>query len=165
MKFKSLLVGLCLMALLPGVAAHKYFFGLTEVSLNPSTDTLEVVHQFTLHDIQRAMADQHGRNFRIDGENADARLRRWLVQNFQLTRSDGQPVKLNWVGFEADFQTIWFYQEAALTSADFCAWRVNNTLLMDVYSAQVNTVNFVTSDNTRGLTLTPKNHRQTVQCD
>lgn len=164
MSRKAFLFSLCLIALLPPVAAHKYFFGLTEVSLNPANNTVEVVHQYTLHDIQRAMTEQYGRNFRIEDSKADGRFQQWLKQHFQVRDSSGKPVKLDWVGYEADFQAIWFYQEAAVSANDFCSWQVTNSLLMDVYSAQVNTVNFVTPDSTRGVTLTAADNDQSVHC-
>jgi len=159
-----LLAILGLMMQLPPAAAHKYFFGLTEISYNSRSNSVEVVHQYTLHDIQRAMTKQFGRDFRIDQPAAEQKLRKWVAKHFQLFDSSDQNVRLNWVGFEADFQNIWFYQELAQEKPDFCAWKVRNSLLMESFPAQVNTVNFLTDEKTHGVTLTNDSRYQGVKC-
>lgn len=162
LPFITLLLSVC--ALLPQAAAHKYFFGLTEVSFNQRTERVEVIHQYTLHDVQRAMIEQYGKSFRIDEPKAEEKVKQWVENHFQLLNSNGEPVDTTWVGFEADFQNIWFYQEAKIERPDFCTWQVNNSLLMKVYPAQVNTVNFLSTGKTHGVALTADNSQQAVNC-
>lgn len=163
-KLAVFFTALLSLALLPQVAAHKYFFGLTEVSYNPRTQHVEAVHQYTLHDVQRALQKQYGDDFTLDNPNAEAQIMRWLENQFALFDSNDNKVKLNWVGFEADFQNIWLYQEVDIAPTDFCRWRVSNNILMREFAPQVNTVNFVTDNGTDGVTLTRENYTKAVNC-
>lgn len=163
-KFVVILGVLLSTALLPMAAAHKYFFGLTEVSYNQRTQHIEVVHQYTLHDVQRALKKRFGDDFQLDAVDADEKISTWLENQFKLFNSNDQEVELNWVGFEADFQNIWLYQEYATESTDFCGWRVSNSVLMDSFAPQVNTVNFVTDKSTDGVSLTRENHLKAIKC-
>lgn len=160
----GLLLGIAI-CVLPLAVAHKYFFGLTEVSWNSRSNNLEVVHQYTLHDVQSALASEYGSDFRIDQPDAEQKLKRWVENNFHLINSKGNALTLNWVGFEADFQNIWFYQERSLTKPDFCGWQVQNALLMSAFSAQVNTVNFVQGEKTDGVTLSAQGSQKTLRCN
>ena len=163
-EFAALVVVLSI-ALLPPVAAHKYFFGLTEVSYNSRTEHVEVVHQYTLHDVQRALKQRYGDDFLIDSPGADTKIKTWLENHFQLFDSNANSVELTWVGFEADFQNIWLYQESAVSATNFCGWRVSNDILMKAFAPQVNTVNFVSTDKTDGVSLTRQQRTKTVNCE
>ena len=53
-SFKTAALVILLM-LSPGVTAHQYHFGLTEISINTSEQTLEVVHKYFIRDIAQAV--------------------------------------------------------------------------------------------------------------
>lgn len=163
-KLALVLAAVLSIALLPKAAAHKYFFGLTEVSYNQRTQHVEVIHQFTLHDVQRALKKRFGDDFRIDSAAADEKIQAWLENQFTLFDSNNEVANLEWVGFEADFQNIWLYQELPAKATNFCGWRVSNSLLMSEFAPQVNTVNFVTETHTNGVSLTRENHTKTLDC-
>lgn len=163
-KLAVLLLAFITIALPPSVAAHKYFFGLTEISFNARTQHVEVVHQYTLHDVQRALRQEFGDDFKIDSPQADEKIKNWLENQFTLFNSKDKVVKLDWVGFEADFQNIWLYQETSVAPTDFCGWRVSNNVLMRAFAPQVNTVNFVTETQTNGVSLTRENYSKAIDC-
>ena len=50
-----------LFALIPSVSAHRYFFGLTEISANKNTQAIEIIHQYTLHDVQQVLKKRLGK--------------------------------------------------------------------------------------------------------
>ena len=60
-KVFALVIGVVLT--LPALA-HRYFFGLTEISSNQNTGAVEFVHQYTLHDVQHALSKLTGERFR-----------------------------------------------------------------------------------------------------
>ena len=150
-------------ALIPSVSAHRYFFGLTEISTNKNTDAIEIVHQYTLHDVQQALKKRLGKAFRLEQEDAEKKIRNWVNEEFQLTDSQGEAVKPSWVGFEADYQKIWIYQEVPKRD-NLCRWTLSNTLLMNNFSAQVNTINVVDDYGNRSLILTIENTSDTIKC-
>jgi len=152
-----------LLALVPSVSAHRYFFGLTEISTNKNTQAIEVIHQYTLHDVQQALKKRQGKTFRLEQESAEKHIRNWVNENFQLVDPQGNKVVPNWVGFEADYQKIWVYQEMPKRD-NLCQWQVSNRLLMNSFSAQVNTINVVDNYGNRSLILTIENTSGTIEC-
>ena len=162
MKAKVFIALLGVVLTLPALA-HRYFFGLTEVSSNLNTGAVEFVHQYTLHDVQHALSKLTGERFSLDKENAEAVLKRWVTDNFSVKNVDGKKVELTWVGFEADYQKIWVYQELP-AQKNLCGWEVSNTLLFDTFSAQVNTINIVDEYGNRSLILTDENRTDIINC-
>ena len=152
-----------LLALIPSVSAHRYFFGLTEISSNKNTNAVEIVHQYTLHDVQQALKKRLGKEFRLEQSDAEKQIQDWIHENFQLTNSRGEAVVPSWVGFEADYQKIWIYQEVPKRD-NLCQWKLSNTLLMNSFSAQVNTINVVDNYGNRSLILTIENTSDTIKC-
>ncbi|RUO64815.1 DUF6702 family protein [Idiomarina ramblicola] len=152
-----------LLALIPSVSAHRYFFGLTEISFNKNTHAMEIVHQYTLHDVQQALKKRLGKEFRLEQNDAEKQIRNWVNEKFQLTNSQGEAVTPSWVGFEADYQKIWIYQEVPKRD-NLCQWKLANTLLMNSFSAQVNTINVVDDYGNRSLILTIENTSDTIKC-
>ena len=90
-------------------------------------------------------------------------LQQWVTDNFSVKNTKGEEASLKWVGFEADYQKIWVYQELP-KQKNLCGWEVSNTLLFDSFSAQVNTVNVVDSYGNRSLILTDENRTDTINC-
>lgn len=162
MKVKVFALVICVVLTLPALA-HRYFFGLTEISSNQNTGAVEFVHQYTLHDVQHALSKLTGERFSLDQENAEAVLQQWVTDNFSVKNTKGEEASLKWVGFEADYQKIWVYQELPKQKS-LCGWEVSNTLLFDSFSAQVNTVNVVDSYGNRSLILTDENRTDTINC-
>jgi hypothetical protein len=160
----KVLVSLTLLfALIPSVSAHRYFFGLIEVKTNPHTQAVEIVHQYTLHDVQYALKKHFGDTFRLDNDNAESQIRQWVEKHVSLTNAQHNNVKPHWVGFEADYQKIWVYQEVQ-NRDNLCHWTFSNTLLMDSFSAQVNTVNVIDDFGNRSLILTTDNTSDAISC-
>jgi len=152
-----------LFALIPSVSAHRYFFGLTEISANKNTQAIEIIHQYTLHDVQQVLKKRLGKTFRLGEQGSEQHIRDWITEKFQLVNLQGNKVEPNWVGFEADYQKIWVYQEIPKRD-NLCGWDVSNTLLLDSFSAQVNTINVVDDHGNRSLILTIKNTSDTITC-
>ncbi len=66
------------------VFAHKYFFGLTELSVNPRNQTLEIIHQFTAHDLENAIAELKQEHFSPEHQKYDSYIRDYFNEHFQL---------------------------------------------------------------------------------
>lgn len=142
-KVKALLQCLSCFILL-GVAApaaaHTYFFGLTEISVNEHSKKLEIIHQFTAHDVENLIAEQQQINFSTESVNYETFIKNYFEQHFSLMRDDNQ-VKLNWLGLEVSLGKIFIYQESA--SQQFLSGlTIKNQLLIGIYDKQINTVNY-----------------------
>ena len=142
---------LCLVNLSAPIQAHSYFFGLTEFSINNKTKKLEIIHQFNDHHLENAIAEQRQVNFSPEHPHYENFIRHYFEENFSLLYN-GLRVKTNWVGIEISHGNIIVYQEIA--SEKFLPGLVvKNSLLIDTYVKQINTLNYQYADHKKSLTF------------
>ncbi|GHE93969.1 DUF6702 family protein [Thalassotalea profundi] len=132
--------------------AHKYFFGLTELSVNPRTHTLEVIHQFTAHDIENSIAELTQERFSPEHEKYEEYIQQYFNKRFTISKL-GDEIKLNWIGLEIVNGNMYIYQEAPFKNF-LSGIVVKNELLVDTYTKQVNTVNYQDNKVQGSLTFT-----------
>lgn len=121
-------------------SAHTYFFGMTVLTLNGSTKTIEIIHQFTTHDVENSIAEQQQINFSPEHKNYESFIQSYVEAHFSLQHLDKQ-VKLNWIGIEVKSGNIYIYQEAPFESL-LTGLLVKNDLLVNTYPKQINILNF-----------------------
>jgi len=132
--------------------AHTYFFGLTELSVNPRSKTIEIIHQFTAHDIENAIAESTQEHFSPEHPDYEHYLKVYLQRNFTLHHNK-QIIPLHWVGFELVKGKLFFYQEAPFKK-NLAGLVVKNNILTDTYSKQTNTLNYQDTAIKGSLTFT-----------
>ena len=141
--FKSfVLCLLCGVAL--SSAAHRYFFGLTDLSVNPRTNNIEVIHQLTAHDLDNAIAEQRQIHFSPEHPEYEQLIQTYVEAHFKIVDVQSgkhQEIKLNWIGLEIAKGHVYIYQEANFENF-LTGLVVKNDLLVDTYPKQVNTVNY-----------------------
>ena len=136
--------------------AHRYFFGLSDLSVNPKTNNIEVIHQLTAHDIDNAIAEQQQIHFSPEHPEYEKLIQKYVETHFQLIDVQGNKkheIKLNWIGLEVAKGNIYIYQEAKFESF-LSGLVVKNDLLVDTYPKQVNTVNYKDNSINGSLTFT-----------
>lgn len=152
--FKTLFVCLlCGFAL--SSAAHRYFFGLTDLSVNPKTHNIEVIHQLTAHDIDNAIAEQQQIHFSPEHPKYEQLIQNYVEAHFKLINIQNDKehkIRLNWIGLEIAKGNIYIYQEANFENF-LSGLVVKNDLLVDTYPKQVNTVNYKDGTITGSLTF------------
>lgn len=145
--FKKILLSILLSGVAALVAAHTYFFGITDINLNTQNKHIEVIHQFTAHDIENTLAELHQEHFSPEHPKYDQYIQAYFEQHFMLERN-GKIIELTWLGFEIKRGQLFVYQES--TQKSFLVnLVVKNTILVDTYPKQINTVNYrdLTSPN------------------
>jgi hypothetical protein len=142
---------LLLCGLAANAVAHRYFFSMTDLTLNERTQAIEVMHQITAHDIENTIADANKIHFSIAHPDYENIIRQYVEAHFQLNYK-GQAVALNWIGFESNKGNIIIYQEA-MFSHTLLGLKIINSLLTDRYEKQVNTVNFYSKTIKGSLTF------------
>jgi len=125
-------------------AGHTYFFGVSDLNANSKTNRLEIVHQFTSHDIENAIAEIKQIHFSAEHAQYDLFVQQYFEQQFSLEKNN-QVIPLNWLGFEISSGKIIAYQESYQQSF-LEQIVVKNAILTDTYPKQVNTVNFQGKD-------------------
>ncbi len=131
--------------------AHKYFFGITEINLNHKTQSLEIIHQFTIHDLENAIAEQQQINFSPEYPHYEKLIRQYFEKHFKI-QVNNTNIKLTWVGVEFVRDKLFVYQEAQGLKF-LTGLVVKNDLLTDTYPKQINTVNFQDNNYQGSLTF------------
>jgi hypothetical protein len=145
------------------IVAHTYFFGVSELNYNKVTQHIEVIHQLTAHDIENAIAEIQQINFSSEHPKYDELIQKYIEKHFILAQGD-KAIKMNWIGFEVKRGQLFAYQES-LSKEILTHLMVKNTILVDTYEKQVNTVNYQSSrlENTIQGSLTfDQRHRVAI---
>jgi len=143
-----------LLLFIGSVEAHRQPVGLTAVAFNADTGTTEIVHRFHRHDAELGLVQLLRRPdvLLVDLES-QARFALYVAENFSIAPQIGaEPLALELVGAELDGDEIIVYQEFAGELPDGAA--IRDSVLQDVYSDQVNHVNFHGSSGMKTLTFT-----------
>jgi len=133
------------------VFAHKYFFGITDITVNHNTQCLEIIHQFTTHDVENAIAEQQQINFSPEYPHYEKLIRQYFEKHFKI-QNNNTNIRLSWVGLEFVRDKLLVYQE--VQDLNFLKGLVvKNDLLTDTYPKQINTVNFQDNNYQGSLTF------------
>ena len=139
-SMSKMLLSILLIGVAGTTAAHTYFFAVTELNLNKTSEHIEVVHQLTAHDIENAIAEIQQVHFSPEHPQYDKFIQDYIEGHFVLERNN-KIIKMNWIGFEVKRGQLFAYQES--DSKNFLAnLVVKNAILVDTYEKQVNTVNY-----------------------
>jgi len=122
------------------VAAHTFFFSVTELNFNPNTNKIEIIHEFTAHDIENTIAETNHISFSPEHPQYDQLIQAYFEQHFIIEQSQNA-VQLNWIGFEVKLGKLIAYQESVKVNFQMNIM-VSNSLLIDLYTKQINTVNY-----------------------
>ncbi|WDE11107.1 DUF6702 family protein [Thalassomonas haliotis] len=133
-------------------AAHSFFFGITELAVNPNSKHIEIIHQFTAHDIENAIAGQQQIHFSPEHKNYPGLIRQLFEQNFSVLENQ-RALPLTWIGLEVVRGKVFVYQEGPAKNF-LSGLVVKNTLLVDTYPEQINTLNYQDNDIKGSLTFT-----------
>ena len=131
---------LALFLLLPySTLAHKYFTSLTTVQLSEDKQSLEIIHRLTTHDLEFALTELSDSKVNLEHQKFSPLLKSYVEQSFSILCDNASVPE--WVGFESDIHDTWIYQELSFsTQPTTCT--IGDTILMQHFPEQVNTVNY-----------------------
>lgn len=117
--------------------AHRVHAGVTEISVNPRTEEMEIIHRVFAHDLVEALGhdDRDAADFFADPEG-QAEIGAYFGTMFRFANSDGALFELEFVGAEVDGEFGWIYFSAAAPS-DPSAFIVDNDVLAEHFDDQV----------------------------
>ena len=108
--FKMLCVAL-LLCVSTAASAHRFHFGMTDISYNERTGSTEIVHTYTAHDIEALLLNLYQRQFDLsDPEDQDV-LRKYVERQFWIAAQDATRLPARWVGMTVDANSVVIYQE------------------------------------------------------
>ncbi|MES2129325.1 MAG: DUF6702 family protein [Pseudomonadota bacterium] len=120
--------------------AHLYHVGLTEISHNDRSGSVEVVHTLMTHDVEALLSDLYQRPLDLAQPDDEAALRKYVEKQFYVLGRDGARLPLRWVGIDAGADQVVIYRELERTPLSAVA-RVHDAILSDFIADQKNTVN------------------------
>ncbi|HEY1044451.1 MAG TPA: DUF6702 family protein [Telluria sp.] len=153
--FKSIISAavLAAAALTSGSAlAHRFHAGMTDVTQNARTGSVEIVHAYMAHDLEALVAQLNNGQSDLSQPEDEATLRTYMEQHFYLLSADNKRIPVRWVGMNASADMVLVYQEVEKTRLDSIA-RIHHSVLADVLPDQRNTVNLVGDGERRTLTF------------
>jgi hypothetical protein len=142
--------------------AHRFHFGITDVSFNAKTGSTEIVHTYMAHDVEALLANLYQRQFDLTQPEDEAVLRKYVEKRFWVQAADKTRLPLRWVGMTADAQRVMIYQEIENTPLSKTAL-VHDEVLVDFLPEQSNTLNFSENGIIRTMTFDQKNIDQGVR--
>jgi len=157
--------GICLALLLcvsTAASAHRFHFGMTDISYNERTKSTEIVHTYTAHDIEALLLNLYQRQFDLsDPEDQDV-LRKYVERQFWLAAQDATRLPARWIGMTVDANSVVIYQEIENTPLSRLA-TIRQGVLIDFLPEQINTVNLNQGGAVRSLTFTRQALEQPAQ--
>ncbi|UUZ52017.1 hypothetical protein LP420_27610 [Massilia sp. B-10] len=90
--------------------AHRFHTGITDLSHNDKTGSVEVVHTLMAHDIDALLALRARRQIDVAEPDGEALLRNYIDAHFYLLDADGKRLPLKWVGL-----TVWLSRASSCT--------------------------------------------------
>jgi hypothetical protein len=127
-------------------AAHKFHASIAQIEYHAKEQKVALVIRFFLDDFETAISQHSKRPFKLatpqdfkDKAKGDAVLA-YVRERFELKSKSGQPVKLNWVGMEAQADMVWVYLEGKLANG-FAGAQLRSRVLTELFDDQVNIVN------------------------
>lgn len=133
-------------------SCHKYFFALTEMNVNPTSQHLEIIHELSTHDVEYAIALAEQIDFSPEHPQYEAKIRQYIEGHFSLSWQNN-PIPLIYVGIEISKDHVNLYQESK-KSYFLNGLVVKNSLLVDTYPTQINMVNYQQEQIKGSLTFT-----------
>ena len=151
---KSFLI-LLLINVLGSWILHEFYVSLTEVRYNYDSERMEVSIRVFPDDLDRALLQKHGiftqLSTELEAPEADSLLGEYLNRHFSL-EINGRPLKLNYLGKEAEADAIWCYLESEPLSEPL-DYQIFSSILLENFEDQVNIVQIYQGDWNKGLML------------
>lgn len=142
-----------------GALAHRFHTGITDLSHNERTGSVEVVHTLMAHDVDALLAMRGRRPVDVADADGEALLHAYIDEHFYLIGADGKRLPLRWIGLRAGVESVVVFQELEQAPPEAIA-RVHNDILADFLPNQSNTVNIRIGSETRSQTFTRKDSEQ-----
>lgn len=162
--FKPIIRAAVLAAALIGAGpalAHRFHAGMTDVTQNAKSGSIEIVHAYMAHDLEALLAHLNKGQSDLTQPEDEAALRNYMAQRFYLLSADNKRIPVRWVGMNASADMVLVYQEIEKTQLSAVA-RIHHTVLTDLLPDQRNTVNIVSAGQRRSLTFSESAGEQDI---
>ncbi|CAN5232031.1 hypothetical protein BH18ACI2_BH18ACI2_17240 [soil metagenome] len=153
-----------MISLSPSTRAHKFHASFTDIAYNPAERSAEIIIRTFPDDLENILTKRAGRAVRLDGsKETESLVFAYLQDTFQLKRNNGTPVKLAWVGMEAQVDLVRIYVEAKQLPTGLNGAQVRQQFLCELFEDQINAVNLRDNGKQAALIFKPGDKFQSVE--
>ena len=139
--------------------AHKYYLSLTQIEFNNSKNSIEIITNVFIDDIETVLNDIHSKKFELDTKNelkdSDTYFNQYLQKHLAF-KVDEKAVEFKYIGKEYDGDVVFFYLEIkdipSVTKIE-----VENSLLIKHFPTQQNLVKSKVNKKHKSALLTKSN--------
>lgn len=136
------MIRILIASLIIGSSLHDFHYSKTVSDYNTRTKTLQTVTHLFTDDLENAVKMVHDVDLRLGEQDeyaeADSLIRTYVLDNFEIT-TDSKSLKLEWIGFEFDYDIVYTYIESEPHEIDSTyAFRLN--FLNEIFDDQENFV-------------------------
>ncbi len=139
---------------------HPFYVSVTEINYNAKDKALEISCKIFVDDMEEVLKKNYQKPVDLSNVKLHAQNDKWVsdyIQNRLAFIVDGKPVKLSYVGFEKDKESVYCYFEVpnVLTMKKI---DLTNSLLHDLNEQQINIMHLIVNGNRKSYKLDyPKN--------
>ncbi|MDE1206579.1 DUF6702 family protein [Tenacibaculum larymnensis] len=160
---KKVIILLLVLPLLLSFTLHKYYVALTEIEYREDTQSVQMIMNVFMDDIELAINKDYNTNLKIATKNELSSINeyyyKYLKAHFKIFINNEEKA-YNFIGKEYDGNIVYFYLEIENVSLPKTI-KVENNILVDHFSDQQNLIKatvkkerkslFLSSDNDKGL--------------
>lgn len=138
---------------------HPYHVGSVEINYNSKTKTFEITGRFFLDDLENGLAKKYGKPFHFNDPKYKAQLNEALKNytvDYLKVKSNNKFLKINYVGYEEDSESVNVYLETETTEAPKKI-EVAASFLYNLFDDQINIVHIIVDGKRKSEKLTYPN--------
>ena len=124
--------------------SHKYYLSLTQIEYNKDQDSLEVIINVFMDDIEFAINKEYSVDLRLttkqELEDVDSYFQKYLRENLRFLVNK-ELVNYNFIGKEYEGDLVYFYLEVNVSDSPV-SLEVYNTILVTYFEQQQNIIKF-----------------------
>lgn len=134
---------------------HPFFVSVTEINHNSKEKTLEISCKLFSEDLEDVLKQNYKTAVDVTNEKQHPQVDKLVndyVQKHLALGVDGKPVKLNYVGFEKEAESVYCYFEVP-NVANVKKVDISNSILQDFSDKQINIIHVIVNGNRKSYKL------------
>jgi len=142
-------------------SSHKYYIALTEIELNKETQSVQMIMNVFIDDIEHTLNKEYNINsqlsYKEEVKNVDDYFKKYLSEHFKITINN-LPKKYNYIGKEYNGNIVYFYLEIEGIS-EIRNITIENTIMLKYFPNQQNIIKIKNDKKNKSIFLTQKKHK------
>lgn len=135
---------------------HPYHVGSVEINYNEKSKTFEITGRFFLDDLENGLAKKYGKFYHFNDTKYKGQLNEALKNyssEYLKLKTDNQFLKVNYVGYEEDSESVNIYLESEKVSNPKKV-EAAVSFLYNLFDDQINLVHIIVNGNRKSEKLT-----------